>query len=340
MFSPFGTAAALIGSLFLVFEMPMAINAAIFTEMYIPYNENADTDSLTFGDFGPYTFDDPLRQHLHLFLVNGDANNDGTPPSPVLLWAHANGGTADNLSRKDIQEIARAGYNIITWESVTKVSGEVDGTTCFEDFELVWEWYQNHAVDYNMDPNYAIVGGRSRGSACSWLLAHDPSKPQVRGIYMYNALPDQSWPSTVPRLETPWVTSVTEQSPPIFLGYGPECPRPITQDCVPSPDQFDKHNPRNGQTILDQYEQVGLASMSGLADGFHNKGIGVFGPFPKFATFLESVDALIEEPQSLSVAIESLEENLESSAFFFFGDRQGYSILMGTTISMLFALLL
>ena len=50
--------------------MPEAINAAIFTEMYIPYNENADTDSLTFGDFGPYTFDDPLRQHLHLFLVN------------------------------------------------------------------------------------------------------------------------------------------------------------------------------------------------------------------------------------------------------------------------------
>lgn len=74
MFSPFGTAAAFIGSLFLVFEMPVAINAAIFTEMYIHYNENADTDSLTFGDFGPYTFDDPLRQHLHLFLVNGDAN--------------------------------------------------------------------------------------------------------------------------------------------------------------------------------------------------------------------------------------------------------------------------
>ena len=80
--------------------------------------------------------------------------------------------------------------------------------------------------------------------------------------------------------------------------------------------------------------------MSGLADGFHNKGIGVFGPFPKFATFLESVDVLVEEPQSLSVAIESLQENLESSAFFFFGDRQGYSILIGTTISLLFALLL
>lgn len=39
-------------------------------------------------------------------------------------------------------------------------------------------------------------------------------------------------------LVAPWVSLVTSESPPAYLVYGPECPKPITQNCEPSPTRW------------------------------------------------------------------------------------------------------
>lgn len=261
-------------------QYSLVVQALEFTEMYIPYNTNSETGSLSFGDFGPYAFDDPLRQHLHLFQLSSNSQK----PSPVLLWAHSNGSEASDLGPSSIQKIASASFSILSWESASKVSGPEDVQACLSDFEVVWSWYQEHAEEYNLDPNYAIVGGRSRGSICSWQMAHS-AKPEIRGIYMYNALPDSVWRNGAGDV---LVDMVTLQSPPAFLGYGPECPKPIQQDCVPSPNPNDGHSPRNGQTIVDRYGDLGMEASIQLFDGFHNKGIGLFDDFADFTRSIES----------------------------------------------------
>merc|ERR1712071_481347 len=102
---------------------------------------------------------------------------------------------------------------------------------------------------------------------------------------MYNALPDGAWPVDMPKDETPWVTNVTESSPPLFLGYGPTCPKPIQQDCDTS---GDIHNPKHGQTIVDRYEELGIGSKVYLLDGFAETGLRKFEKFPDFAQAIGS----------------------------------------------------
>merc|ERR1719343_427994 len=98
---------------------------------------------------------------------------------------------------------------------------------------------------------------------------------------MHGALPD---PDTTQNFAVPLVTA---ESPPILLTYGPECPKPIKQDCVTSPEPGDIHNPKNGQKIMDKYNEVGLGSQANLIDGMDNAGIlNVLFYFPSFASAL------------------------------------------------------
>jgi len=209
-------------------------------------------------------------------------------PSPVYLFAHGNGGTA-NLNAGELGQFVIAGYSVISWESVTKLDGASfaeDLATCKADLELVFAWFKENAAVYNFDPNAVVIGGRSRGSICSWDMTHS-GKPEIQGLYMYNALPDGVWTGT----NDPWLLAITaEKSPPAYLVFGPECPRPITQDCVPSPDPRDRHSPRNGQKIVERYTQLSLKI--NLTDGLENNNIGVFDLFPYFAASLAGTTAL------------------------------------------------
>ena len=248
-------------------------DAATWTHTYLPYGDDA-------GPFGPqpqgYERDDPKRQHLYLLQT------ESAEPTPVYFFAHSNGARASSMLPEQLDEFASAGYSVISWESVSYLTTEEDVHTCWDDFELVWDWFQANAAAYNFDPNSAIIGGRSRGSLCSWPMAHS-AKPEILGAYMYNALPNSAWGP-----EASWVSAVTAESPPMYLVYGPECEKPITQDCLPSPAPGDGHNPKNGQTIVDRYEEVGLASEITLTDGLTNDNIPIFQLFPGFAASLES----------------------------------------------------
>eukprot|EP00588_Corethron_pennatum_P024473 CAMPEP_0194316200 /NCGR_PEP_ID=MMETSP0171-20130528/13018_1 /TAXON_ID=218684 /ORGANISM="Corethron pennatum, Strain L29A3" /LENGTH=137 /DNA_ID=CAMNT_0039072359 /DNA_START=1 /DNA_END=410 /DNA_ORIENTATION=+ len=132
----------------------------------------------------------------------------------------------------------------------------------WSDFELLWEWFQTNAEKYGLDPNSVIIGGRSRGSIASWMMAQS-QKSAIRGIYMHNALPEGVWMAG----DATWLEPVTSGSPPAYLTYGPECPKPIIQSCTPSPDPKDIHNPLYGQKIVDRYTDLGMAAMITLKDG-------------------------------------------------------------------------
>jgi predicted esterase len=219
--------------------------------MDVPYG----SATAPFGS-GPYLRTDPKRQYLHIFEFGSAA-----APAPVFFFAHGNGADADALNQQELADIASVGYSAISWESVSTISDADDVFTCWADQLLVYEWAKTNAATYNLDMNNVIIGGRSRGSICGWSLGQS-GDTEIKAIYMYNALPDPVWQD----VDT-WdpVADVSAQSPPTYLAYGPECPKPITQDCTIS---GDIHNPRHGQKIVDRYEELGLTIT--LTDGMHN----------------------------------------------------------------------
>jgi len=277
------TVAILIGMVVAAEGMPGLLSASSananekWTEMFIPYNENIDPDSL--GPFHPYPIDNPKRQHFHIRQASD--GNDISLPSPVFVFAHGNGGNADSLKASDVEHIVATGYSVISWESVTLLTNEINTYVSISDFELFWKFLQTHATTYHLDPNHIIIGGHSRGSVCSWVLAHDiEERGQIRGIYMYNALPDPVW--RFGDQSDMFVEAITQFSPPAYLGFGPECPKPIAQDCR----MQDIHNPRHGQTIVEAYTDSGIGDKIVLRDGLQAAGIGIYDFFPEFVNYL------------------------------------------------------
>ena len=74
-------------------------------------------------------------------------------------------------------------YSLVGWESVSTISDTADLTTCQSDLALVMGWLNENAGLYNLDVNNIIMGGRSRGSMCSWMSAHS-GDAGIKGIYM------------------------------------------------------------------------------------------------------------------------------------------------------------
>ena len=183
-----------------------------------------------------YGTDDLGRQWLNIHLAY-----DQSQPSPVYLFAHANGGSANGMSEKQLHTIASEGYTTISWESVRTISTNEDTLLAFADAQVMFDWVLENASTYNLDPDSIVVGGRSRGSIVSWQLAHS-SHPSIKGIYMYNALPKAVWKDT-----DSWspVDEVSIESPPAFLVYGPDF------------DDEDGHNPIFVEPVIERYEELG-----------------------------------------------------------------------------------
>jgi len=85
---------------------------------------------------------------------------------------------------------ASAGYIIISWESATTIADKEDVEVCWSDFTIVWEWFLANAALRNLDLESVVIGIMSRGSVCSWLMAHSQNNA-IRGFYMYNTLPGE-----------------------------------------------------------------------------------------------------------------------------------------------------
>lgn len=187
------------------------------------------------------------RQFLDIYRADTDT------PTPVYFDAHSNGGTTAIPS--DIIDVLNAeGITVIAWESLTSVSSPEEVQTGWDDAELMFEWVINNATTYNLDVSNLIIGGSSRGSILSWKYGHAPN-PNVKGLYMYNALPGNVW-----NFPEWWLPSeeVTSASPPVYFVYNRE---PGSSQNAADPDI---HDPLNGQMIVDLYESLGIGDRTTL----------------------------------------------------------------------------
>lgn len=181
------------------------------------------------------------RQWLNLYLA------DSETPTPIYIFAHSNGGTADNV-QDFVTDLKGAGVSTISWESVETISTITDTETAWADAALMFDWVKTNAATYNLDTNNIIIGGRSRGSGANWKLAHSLD-PGIKGIYMFQALPDGFWeyPETWdPKLD------ISVDAPPLKFTYKPE------------PGANDIHDPENGFMIMDRYTELGIGEKASM----------------------------------------------------------------------------
>ena len=216
-------------------------------------------------DHRDLSFGPEERQWLNIL------EGEGGSAAPIYLFAHANGGTADDLSERSAELITSAGYAVVSWESIRTIATISDTETAAADLELALAWVEDNADTYNLDASRIIVGGRSRGSVVSWQQGHG-GDPAIVGLYFYNALPDGAW-----EFEDEWnpLDDVTENSPPMYLAFGP------------GPNVRDIHDPINLYPVVDRYEALGLEDDVTLTEGMDADRLDPFHYFPEFAASLE-----------------------------------------------------
>ncbi|MDC8003409.1 hypothetical protein POV27_05065 [Aureisphaera galaxeae] len=187
------------------------------------------------------------RQFLDLYKAASDC------PTPVYFDAHGNGGNT-SMPNSIVEDLNAQGITVIAWESLTSVNTSDEVETGWNDAELMFQWVIDNATTYNLDTSNFIIGGSSRGSILSWKYGHREN-PNVKGLYMYNALPGNAW--SFPSWWYP-PNDVTNVSPPIYFVYKRE-PGSSTDPVNP-----DIHDPNNGITILNQYESLGIGERATL----------------------------------------------------------------------------
>ena len=99
-----------------------------------------------------------------------------------------------------------------------------------------------------------IIGGSSRGSIISWIYGHRPNT-NIKGLYMYNSLPNPAWASPGSWLPT---DNVTIESPPIYFVYNRE-PGSSSDPIDPN-----FHDPNNGIIIVNKYQDLGIGDKATL----------------------------------------------------------------------------
>jgi hypothetical protein len=228
----------------------------------------------------PYGADDPDRQWLNIHLAY-----DQTKPSPVYVFAHANGGSAYGMTGNQLAALAGEGYTTVSWESVPTIENNDQVRIAAEDAQVMFDWVRTNADIYNLDPDHIVIGGRSRGSVVSWQLAHS-NHPAIKGIYMYNALPRGAWQDT-----ESWnpADEVTIDSPQTYLVYGPDF------------DDDDGHNPGYVDPVIARYEELDIAErITRYVDmwGDYQDGKGnwtndgeIMHYFPEFVAALEGIES-------------------------------------------------
>ncbi|MEO0602182.1 MAG: hypothetical protein AAF211_12145 [Myxococcota bacterium] len=207
-----------------------------------------------------YGTEDPDRQYLNILLAETDGQ------APVCLYAHANGGSADNVGQDSVDRIVEAGYALVSWESIISLASPEDVEIGQADAQLAFDWVRDNAATYGFDPDRIVICGRSRGSVASWKLAHS-GHPAIVGAYFYNALPDGTW-ALPPELYP--LNDVSDVSPPMYLAFGP------------APGDGDSHDPANLYPVVERYEELGQGEIITLTDSMTEARLDPFHFFPEF----------------------------------------------------------
>lgn len=235
-------------------------------------------------DFSKVQYGSEARQYLDIYIAPSNT------PTPVYFDAHGNGGNT-NMPNAIIDALKAEGISVVAWESLTSVNTPTEVETGWTDAELMFAWVKENAQTYNFDTTRYIIGGSSRGSILSWKYGHRPNA-NIKGLYMYNALPDGVWADT-----TWWYApdEVTISSPPIFFVYNPE-PGVVG----------DSHDPENGMVIMDKYDELGIGDRDTL---IHS--IGTSANTDKYQFLIEFIRSVINEDRTNDVnpVILSLDSN-------------------------------
>ncbi|NQX76392.1 T9SS type A sorting domain-containing protein [Gilvibacter sp.] len=205
--------------------------------------------SLSAQDHTGVSYGPEDRQFLDIWIA------PSSMPTPVFVYAHPNGGTTD-LPGSITDDLKDVGISVVSWESITSLTSIEDVETTWADAELMFEWLEANADTYNFDLTNMIIGGSSRGTIVSWIYGHRPN-PNVKGLYMYNALPDGIWADPSWWLPT---DEVSIDSPPIFFVYRFE---PGTEDI---------HDPENGIIITEAYDALGIGDRHTLVHSIEYSG--------------------------------------------------------------------
>lgn len=189
------------------------------------------------------------RQYLDIYL----AQSTSACPAPVYFDAHGNGGNI-SLPNSLVNSLTSNGISIVSWESLTSVSTPAQVQTGWDDAELMFSWVKANAATYNFDTANFIIGGSSRGSILSWKYGHS-GDPNIKGLYMYNALPSNVWGDS-----TWWYppNEVKASSPPVFFVYRREPGSSM------DPIDPDIHDPNNALIIMDKYDELGIGDRDTL----------------------------------------------------------------------------
>ncbi len=228
---------------------------------------------VTAQDYFGVPYGPEIRQFVDIYLAPSEC------PTPVYFDAHGNGGST-HMPSSIIDALKADGVSIVAWESLTSVNSPEQVGTGWDDAERMFAWVKAHADTYNFDTTNFIIGGSSRGSILSWKYGHRPN-PNIKGLYMYNALPDGVW------VDSTWwypPQEVTASSPPIFFVYK-QAPG-VTND---------SHDPENGMIILDTYESLGIGDRDTL---IHS--IGSSGNSDKYQFLVDFIRAVATPCQFIS----------------------------------------
>lgn len=197
-------------------------------------------------DFDSVPYGTEARQFVDIYIA------PSTCPTPVYFDAHFNGGTTA-MPASITNSLTSNGISVVSWESLTTIASPADIQTGWDDAALMFAWVKANAATYNFDTTNFIIGGSSRGTILSWKEAHKVD-PDIKGLYMYNALPSVFSDSAI------WYppNDVTADSPPIFFVYARE------PGCSTDPVDPDIHDPDNGIIIQNTYDALGIGDRDTL----------------------------------------------------------------------------
>ena len=204
-----------------------------------PFTEALEEKGISYGP--------ESRQFLDLYKPASEC------PTPIYFDAHPNGGDTE-LPSSLIESLNGLGITIIAWESLTSINTPDDLNTGWADAELMFQWVLDNSQTYNLDTTNIVIGGSSRGSILSWRYGHRVN-PNIKGLYMYNALPAGVWEDPESWIPT---EDVQPDSPPVSFVYRRE------PGCSTDPIDPDIHDPDFGFAIVEAYEDLNIGDRTSL----------------------------------------------------------------------------
>ncbi|OJJ21664.1 hypothetical protein BKI52_14245 [marine bacterium AO1-C] len=222
------------------------------------------------------------NQYLDIHLAESNT------PTPVYFDAHASGGNT-NMPRSIVEALKAEGISVVAWESIQRIGLPSLTQQGWDDAELMFAWVKANAQTYNFDTTRFIIGGSSRGTVLSWKYGHRPD-PNIKGLYMYNALPNRVWKDPDWWLPT---EEIKVSSPRIFYVYQRE---PGSSEHPTDPDG---HDPINGMKIMDLYTALGIGDRDTLVHS-----IGASGNSDRYQFLVEFTRSVLYElPTKASQAL-------------------------------------